>query len=156
LLFLFSLFTFIRSIAVVCVLIQKENRSFFSSLYHLLFDIVYVSHSLFFVLLLVVVVVLESKQKKSFNKKDTPFIFSRKFSTLLLYPYSVSFHFFLYSNPCFFLSLFLPYLQTIHLNVRLSLRNKQKIQSSSSIYDRSYISDQSCRLEMNNNYFPNV
>lgn len=127
---LFVLF-FSFPVAVVSVCVDYIRKSILlSSPHHLLFDIVYVSHFFFFFILLLL---CSKVKKRNYWKKNTlVFIFSKKISTffliLILFLAFISFHFFLYSNPCFSLSrsLFLPYLQTIHLNVRLSLRNRQK------------------------------
>jgi hypothetical protein len=80
----------------VCVLIKL-----FSSLHHLLFDIVYVSLFLFLLLLC-------SKGKRNYyiKKAKTPsaYILKKNQHTLPFFFSFISFHF-LYSNPCFSLSL---------------------------------------------------
>ena len=94
----------------VCALIKREKlffSCFFSGSHHSLFDIVYMYHIFLLFLLLhiiIVAVVLESKTEEPFNKRHVYSILNKRNQHTLPYPcsaYFISFHFFLYSNPCF-------------------------------------------------------
>lgn len=76
------------------------------------------------IIIVVVVVVLESKTEESFNKRHVYSILNKRNQHTLPYPCSA--YFISFFCIAIHVSLFLPYLQTIHLNVRLSLRNRQK------------------------------
>jgi len=144
----------------VCVLIKRENLSFF--LAHIIILRYCICVTLFFLFFLLLL--CSRLKKKSFKKQNTLVSYSQEksaHSSLSLFCFFRLFHFFCIA---IHVSLFfLPYLQTIHLNVRLSLRNRQKEKQRFIVYLLfmiDHIFQIKCQWEKifmkNINYFQNV
>lgn len=116
------------------MLIQTEANILLFTFIHLSFDIVYVSHTFFFIFFSCDCCAREYREKKTIRRHSLDSLKKRKrhpttkssYSSLSLFS---SLFFCIAIHVSLSLSLFLPYLQTIHLNVRLSLRNRQKKRS---------------------------